>query len=77
VQRATGAAVRELQERLLVHAREVHTEGGAHKVQVESWEALGVKKLPAVEAAKRELEAAVRHLGAGAAALPWQQRREP
>ena len=75
-QQAHGPAVRELEKRLLVRTREVHTESGAHAMRVESWESLKVKKLPDVDAAKRELEEVAQNLGAGPAALPWRQRRK-
>ncbi len=71
--RAAGPPVRELEKRLLVRAREVHTEAGRHEIELEAWP----KSRMSVERAKQELEAAAIATGARIAQLPWHtsQRR--
>src|SRR5260221_9846327 len=53
--RASGPAVKELVSRLLVHAREVHTEAGRHEMAVELWPVwaarVGVEPLESLVAA--------------------------
>ena len=82
VAECAGEGPRELENRLLVHSEEVHTETGAHAKRLESWEhwagrvGFTERKLAAGEA-KKELEQALRTLGARAGAggrLPWQSR---
>jgi hypothetical protein len=76
--RSPGAATKELVARLLVHATEVHTEGGHHETAVQSWLAwraqASVVVLDSVDDARRMLEEASRHLGAPPEALPWLTR---
>jgi hypothetical protein len=81
-EKATTAAARELEARLLALTIQIHTERGAHAVQVEAWERWSARvgvttPLPEVTAAKRDLEAAVAALGADDASslLPWGARR--
>jgi len=73
--RAAGAAVKELELRLLVHAEEVHTESGRHEIELESWSAWArrrrCKPARSSAAARAELEAAVDALGAPRTVLPW------
>jgi len=66
---AKGPAVRELQERLLVRAIEVHTESGRHEIRIEPWPK--VKRAMAAEAARAELERAAAAIGALPRTLPW------
>lgn len=66
-----GATAKELETRLLVHSREIHTESGAHAKILESWDhwkkRVGLEQaLPSLSNAKRELEAA-----AAPGRLPW------
>ena len=72
---AHGAAVKELELRLLVHVEEVHTESGKHALCLESWRAWArrrkVRAARSLPRARRDLEAAVAELGATPAALPW------
>jgi hypothetical protein len=77
---SSGDAVRELEARLLVHARSVHTERGFHRKRVQTWTAwaesvkLGHLGLSPAEG-KAQLEAAVARLNAQFGArgiLPWQ-----
>lgn len=72
---ASGSAARELQERLLVHAAEVHTENGAHAMALEGWDAWAkqVKTRSISEAGegRRLLEEAAEKLGIRPATLPW------
>lgn len=73
---ATGRAARELQERLLVHAQQVHAESGRHELQLQSWQRVtktaGVVSTP--ENAKARIEAAVASIRAKVASLPWSGR---
>ena len=69
----TGKAALELETRLLVWSEEVHTESGAHKKRLDTWErwARRVKlqgKKPALAEAKRQLETALAAVGARP---PW------
>jgi hypothetical protein len=76
---SSGDAVRELETRLLVHARSVHTERGFHQKQVQTWKAWAdsvqfdrVALTPAE--GKAQLEAVVARLNARFGArgtLPW------
>jgi hypothetical protein len=72
---ASGSAARELQERLLVHAAEVHTESGTHAMALEGWDAWAkqVKTRSVFEAqqGRRLLEEAAGKLGVRPATLPW------
>ena len=73
--RATGPAARELQERLLVHAEEVHSEAGRHEIELQGWaewtKKRRVKPLASEPAAREKLEAAVAGIGGSARLLPW------
>lgn len=75
--RATGTAARELQERLLVHADQVHTEGGKHELELQAWSR--VAKMQGVDAAPQDavarIEAAVESIGGKVTSLPWRRRR--
>ena len=61
--RAKGKAVRELQQRLLVAATEVHTESGKHEIEIETWQEWAKRRnatpMPDLTAAREELERAV------------------
>jgi hypothetical protein len=65
--RASGPASKELQERLLVRAREEHTESGRHETLLERW---GESRLTAT-AGRQELENAATAIGAELHDLPW------
>ena len=65
--RASGPASKELQERLLVNAREEHTESGKHETVLEPWPA---SKLTAEEG-RHQLEKAALGIGAELHDLPW------
>jgi len=73
--RAIGKVARELESRLLVVARQVHTESGQHAQALQSWPAWSkeakCRRAASVSAAKRSLERAARRLGAERDALPW------
>lgn len=68
---ASGAPSRVLQERLLVRAREVHTESGRHETILESWPP---SHLTPAEG-RRRLESAARATGASLETLPWHRAR--
>jgi hypothetical protein len=73
--RTSGPATKQLQERLLVHAEQVHTESGRHETQLELWsrepKVRGVSAAKDIDAASAEIEAAVVGIGGSATALPW------
>jgi hypothetical protein len=75
---ATGATVRELQDRLLAVAHEVHTPSGKHEIRLEEWGAwaarMNVEPLSSSEEAQRVIEDASARIGASGAALPWHRR---
>ena len=76
--RAKGDAIRELQERLLVAAAEVHTEAGRHEIEIEPWDAWARRHRAApmqdIDAAREELERAVIAIGAPLSSLRWRKR---
>jgi hypothetical protein len=78
-QLASGKAATDLEARLLVHAEQVHTESGAHKNRLESWQAwserMGFKTEMSPEAGRERLEQAVRAIGGTGQELPWRTRR--
>ena len=75
-----GDAVRELENRLLIHTEEFHTESGAHAKLLENWrhwiERIGFReKLNSVGTAKRTFEELLDELNSShraKARLPWQ-----
>lgn len=68
--RASGPAAKELQLRLLVNAREEHTESGRHETVLEAWPP---SKLTAEDGRDRLQEAALA-IGAELRDLPWRGR---
>jgi hypothetical protein len=76
---STGAAIRELVARLLVHATEVHTDDGHHETAAQSWSAwqaqAGVSPRGSVDDARRTLQDGGGRLGAPPEALPWMTRK--
>jgi hypothetical protein len=79
--RSSGAAVRELVRRLLVHAEERHAEGGRHEIVVSSWPSwsarVSVIASGSAEDGRAALETASASIGAPPSALPWPSRRGP
>jgi hypothetical protein len=73
--KSSGPAVKELEVRLLVHARQVHTESGRHEVMLEPWTVwsrrVRVKRFRSLSLAKEQLEQAAQAIGAPRSALPW------
>jgi hypothetical protein len=73
--RVAGPAAKELQLRLLVTAREVHTASGKHEMVLESWERwctrTKTRALKSSEAAQQNIEQALTKLGGTRKALPW------
>ena len=67
---ATGPASKLLQQRLLVHAREEHSDSGKHVTMLERWPASKLR----VADAKKQLEAAAEKIGATPTMLPWTSR---
>lgn len=70
----SGKPVKELEQRLLIHTRESHSDSGKHVLVAESWQAWAkrerIKPRP-LERARARLEKAAAGLGAGPSALPW------
>jgi hypothetical protein len=81
--KSAGAAIRELEKRLLVYAEEIHTGSGAHAKHVETWdrwcERVGfVPDAMSPAQAKRNLEVIIATLNArfeANAKLPWPTAR--
>ncbi len=77
-----GDAARELERRLLVDSRQIHTETGAHAKILQTWRrwAEAARFIPTqmtVEAARRQLDEIVRNFNErfeGNALLPWRGR---
>lgn len=76
---STGAAVKELTRRLLVHTEEWHTESGKHEIAISSWPSwaarVGAIASGSVNDGRRALEKASARLGALPTALPWRSVR--
>jgi hypothetical protein len=76
--KSSGPAVKELEVRLLAHARQVHTESGRHELLVEPWTVWShrarVKPLRNLSLAKEKLEQAAQAIGAPRSAWPWLSR---
>jgi len=74
---ASGAAVKELETRLLVRSEQRHTRSGKHVLVLEAWspwaERHAIFALSASDG-KDVLEHAARSLGAPMSALPWQRQ---
>jgi hypothetical protein len=77
--RASGAAVKELETRLLIHSEEVHTDSGRHELELTTWTAwakhAGTKPMRSITAARKQLETVATAIGASPTALPWQKKR--
>ncbi len=75
---ASGPESAELENRLLVHGDQIHTESGKHKTRLETWPAWSLRAGcgPAGPAAvgRSELETCVRDLGFSVDGLPWRAR---
>jgi hypothetical protein len=73
--RASGAAVKELEARLLAVTRQVHTKSGRHETALETWQAwserVGSRPRRSASAARSALERAARSIGASREDLPW------
>jgi hypothetical protein len=86
VRAADGTSAKELEQRLLVRSRQVHTERGTHATELSSWRAFVAIAFASdaaaraaftkferdVDAARREIEHALDHVLSGARSrLPW------
>lgn len=65
--RASGAIAKQLQERMLVNAREEHTESGRHETVLEPWP----KSKWSAEKGRHQIEQAATAMGAELHDLPW------
>ena len=76
--RATGAACKEIQLRLLAAAYEIHTEDGRHEMMVEGWRPwssrMNCTALACGAESRQMLEQAATQLGAPLRYLPWRTR---
>ena len=78
---ASRTVSKEIEARLLAHGENVHTESGKHETRLESWRSWavrvghawtpGVPGKPAVDKAKRAIEAAAARLGPPVPDFPW------
>jgi hypothetical protein len=78
----SGKDAKLLEERLLVHAEQVHTDSGKHVLELSTWTSFQKRqklgRLPSSKAARATLEEAVTTLSNGAKApgrLPWSAPR--
>jgi hypothetical protein len=75
---ASGKAAADLAIQLLAHTDQVHTDSGAHKNRVESWdvwsERVGVEADISADDGRAQLEDAVRAIGGTGQELPWRAR---
>lgn len=76
---ATGPDSKELQNRLLVHAEEMHTQSGKHETMLQTWEewrkGKSVRPRSDLGKAKQVLEAAAKGIGAPLSSLAWLKER--
>ena len=72
---ATGKSVKALEQRLLAHGQQVHTDAGHHAIRLESWtvwaKRVGGQTSLTPSAGQQAFEAALQALGGAAAMLPW------
>ena len=73
--RVSGAAAKELEQRLLVRSDQVHTESGRHESVLETWprwaSAVKLRTSLTADEARKQLDRAVAALGGEANLLPW------
>jgi hypothetical protein len=76
---APGRNAKQLEQRLLVHSAQVHTEAGRHETRLERWslwaERSGCQNLPAANEGQRQIEVATLGLGGAVRLLPWHRAR--
>lgn len=78
---ASRTVSKEIEARLLAHGENVHTESGKHETRLESWRSWAVRVghawtpggrgAPAVDEARRAIEAAAARLGPPPPDFPW------
>jgi len=72
---ASGKNVKALEQRLLAHGEQVHTDAGHHAIRLESWtawaERVGCQTSLAPSVGQQALETALPALGGSVAMLPW------
>jgi hypothetical protein len=75
---ASGKSVKALEQRLLAHGEQIHTDAGHHAIRLESWtvwaERVGCRSALIPSAGQQALEGALEALGGTAAMLPWPPR---
>jgi hypothetical protein len=74
---ASGPDSAELEQRLLVHGDQIHTESGKHKTRLETWPAwalrCGCEPAGPAEQGREQIEATVQKLGGSRDCLPWRK----
>jgi hypothetical protein len=73
--RVSGRVARELEERLLVHAAQVHTESGKHVMELQSWSRVEKMRDTGPLRDDQSIEVAVEAIGGKVSTLPWRRRR--
>ncbi len=75
---ASGPESAELEQRLLVHGDQIHTESGRHKTRLETWpvwsQRSGCGPEGPADIGRSALETSVRDLGFPVKCLPWRSR---
>jgi len=75
---SSGQDAKTLEQRLLVHGEQVHTDSGKHQLWLETWSLwagrAGCKGTLDPSEGKLQLESAVRALGGTEAMLPWHNK---
>jgi hypothetical protein len=78
---ASGPESAELEQRLLAHGDQIHTESGKHKIRLETWPAwalrCGCEPAGPAELGRQEIETAVQNLGSTLGCLPWRKLERP
>jgi hypothetical protein len=78
---ASGPESAELEQRLLVHGDQIHTESGKHKIRLETWPAwalrCGCEPAGPAELGRQEIETAAQNLGSTPGCLPWRKFERP
>jgi hypothetical protein len=81
--RTSGRDAKQLEERLLVHAQQVHTDSGKHELELSTWAGFQKRqklgRLPTARSAKQALETVVAKLANDRAPdrlLPWSSGRD-
>jgi hypothetical protein len=70
-----GRNAKQLEQRLLVHGQQVHTDAGHHELRLERWELwadrAGIAGTLTPQAGQLQIETAMQAIGWTASRLPW------